>query len=61
MSYLVEISSIAEAEVDGVFLRLSQVIPPDKGALVASRIAENHCIFIRDAKTLSSSKGKQIL
>lgn len=30
MSYRVEISSIAEAEVDNAFLRLSQVISPEK-------------------------------
>lgn len=30
MSYRVEISSIAEAEVDSAFLRLSQVISPEK-------------------------------
>lgn len=30
MSYRVEISSIAEAEVDSAFLRLSQVVSPEK-------------------------------
>ena len=30
MSYRVEISSIAEAEVDSVFLRLSQIMSAEK-------------------------------
>lgn len=30
MNYQVEISSVAEAEVDNAFLRLSQVMSPEK-------------------------------
>lgn len=55
MKYRVEISSVAEAEADGAFLRISQITLPPKRKPVVCRVAQSNRIFIDNAKALSHS------
>ncbi|WP_293114025.1 hypothetical protein [Moorena sp. SIO4G3] len=53
MKYSLEIASVAEAEADSAFLRLSQVTSPTQASLWYALIAKSNRISIAISKTLS--------
>lgn len=46
MNYRIEISSIAEAEADKAFLRLSQISSPIKSKSMVFRVARSDRLFV---------------
>lgn len=52
MKYYLEISSVAEAEADSVFLRLSKITSPAKSESVVYRITASDRVSVSNAKTL---------